>query len=121
MRLHDLTVGQRFTFTDKHRGKVFEVTWADSHLITYRDVATNEYRHARSNREMFRKEVRQVSDNRPIELTKQEVDLLIMLVHSEYKLQCETGGSEAYKGIINALFLKLTGLPGRRAVRQEGE
>lgn len=25
MKLHDLQVGQRFTFTDKHRGKVFEV------------------------------------------------------------------------------------------------
>ena len=25
MRLHDLSVGQRFTFIDKHRGKVFEV------------------------------------------------------------------------------------------------
>ena len=25
MKLHDLQVGQRFTFTDKHRGNVFEV------------------------------------------------------------------------------------------------
>lgn len=56
-KLFELKLGTRFEFIDKHRGKEFQVTYKSQHLITYVDVATGEERKAKSNREMFRKEV----------------------------------------------------------------
>jgi hypothetical protein len=119
MKLHDLQVGQRFTFTDKHRGKVFEVIRSDTRIVVYRDVATNEFRHAYSNREMFRKEVMPITDNRLVELTPHEVDMLKQVLHERYLLMCETGYSEASKSEMNKLIIKITGLPGRRVVLPE--
>lgn len=115
MKLHDLQVGQRFTFTDKHRGKVFEVMWADSGLITYKDVATNEYRHARSNRKTFRMPVRLVTENRVVELTPHEVDKLQWILYAAYT----SVDSEEARSEINKMHIKLTGSAGRRPNNDE--
>jgi hypothetical protein len=89
MKLHDLQVGQRFTFTDKHRGKVFEVTSKYRFSVVYMDVATGQLRHTYANRKTFR---------------------------TAYLLECDEENREDRKSAITALHLKLTGLPGRRVV-----
>lgn len=123
MKLHDLQVGQRFSFTDKHRGKVFEVTKvytveSSKHpaMIVFLDVATGEERTAPKNRKTFRMEVRLVTDNRVVELTETDVHLLTYILDDHYRYLCETGASEWLKSEINKLYLKITGLPGRRVV-----
>lgn len=126
MRLHDLTVGQRFSFRDKHRGKVFEVTAKTSQSasrkgIQYKDVATGEIRNAWSHREMFRKEVDLETDDRTIILTPHEVDMVTQVLHERYLLMCEGGFSESSKTELDKLFCKITGHPGRRVVLPEGE
>lgn len=121
MKLHDLQPGQRFTFVDKHRGKVFEVTSKDRLSVVYMDVATEEDRIALSNRKTFRMGVELVTENRLVELTPHEVDMLKQVLHERYLLMCETGYSQESKTEINALLLKLTGLHGRRVVLPKGE
>ena len=121
MKLHDLQVGQRFTFIGKHRGKVFEVTSKDRFSVVYMDVATGEDRMALSNRKTFRMEVMPVTETRLVELTPHEVDILKQVLHERYLLMCETGYSEASKSEMNKLIIKITGLPGRRVVLPEGE
>lgn len=122
MKLHDLQVGQRFTFTDKHRGKVFEVTSKEAAIgkmraaIQYRDVATNEIRYAVSNRKTFRADVCPVTENRVVELTPHEVDMLQWILYGAYT----ESESEATRSEINKLSNKITGLPGRRVVLTEG-
>lgn len=120
MKLHDLQVGQRFSFTDKHRGKVFEVTSKDRFSVVYMDVATEEDRIALSNRKTFRTEVELVTENRVVEFTKQEVDMLADILHNYYKLLCEQNAPEPVKSNVNKLYLKITGLPGRRRILPEG-
>ena len=120
LKLHDLTVGQRFTFSDKHRGKTFEVTSKDRFSVVYMDVATGEDRMALSNRKTFRMEVELVTENRVVEFTQQEADMLADILHNYYKLLCERNAPEPVKSDINKLYLKLTDLPGRRVVK-EGE
>lgn len=117
MKLHDLTVGQRFTFTDKHRGKVFEVISKDRFSVIYADVATGDDRMALSNRKTFRMSVQLVTTNRVVELTPHEVELLTQVLHSCYLYEID----EAMKSKINALHIKLTGSAGRRVVLPEGE
>lgn len=119
MKLHDLQVGQRFTFTDKHRGKVFEVTERDEHWIRFSDVATRESRVTDSRRKTFRMEVYLVTANRVVEFTPQEADMMADILHNYYKLLCERNAPEPVKSDINKLYLKLTGLPGRRTVLTE--
>lgn len=117
MKLHDLTVGDRFTFSDKHRGKVFEVTLHEGHTIIYKDIATHEGRITRSNRKTFRMSVQIVTTNRVVELTPHEVDTLKSVLHSYYLNEID----EAMRAKINALHIKLTESAGRRVVRPEGE
>lgn len=118
MKLHDLQVGQRFTFTDKHRGKVFEVTAktspnASRQGIHYKDVATGEVRDAWSHREMFRKEV---VLEQPEECFTPEEKKLLDAVFSAAYLYTE---SASVRSDIDKLYLKITGLPGRRVVLPE--
>lgn len=115
LKLHDLTVGQRFTFSDKHRGKVFEVKCATSHRITFEDIATGEYRSTASNRKTFRMPVQLITDNRVVELTPHEAELLTQVLHSYYLNEID----EAMRAKINALHIKLTGSAGRRVVLPE--
>lgn len=120
MKLHDLTVGQRFTFTDKHRGKVFEVTGkGSSHIIEYKDIATGEYRNTISNRKTFRMEVELVTDNRTVILDDDDIGLLTFILLRAYN---DTEPYAEYaRSKINKLFLKITGSAGRRVVLPEGE
>lgn len=117
MRLHDLQVGQRFTFTDKHRGKVFEVKCATAHRITFEDIATGEYRSTASNRKTFRMPVQLVTTNRVVELTPHEVDKLQWILYAAYT----SVDSEEARSEINALHIKLTGSAGRRVVRPNND
>ena len=117
MRLHDLQVGQRFTFTDKHRGKVFEVTSKDRFSVVYMDVATEEDRMALSNRKTFRADVRPVTDNRLVELTPHDLEKLDWILYAAYT----SVDSEEARSEINVMHIKLTGLHGRRVVLPEGD
>lgn len=114
MKLHDLQVGQRFTFTDKHRGKVFEIEWRSPHMIWYKDIATGQRRYAYSNRKTFRMEVEleQPSDR----FTADDRKLLDEVFSTAYLLECDEENRAERKSAINALHGKLTGLPGRRRV-----
>src|SRR5690606_15080643 len=112
MKLHDLQVGQRFTFTDKHRGKVFEVTAKTSPTATrqgvqYKDVATGETRNTWSNRKTFRMEVEleQPADR----FTADERKLLDEVFSTAYLLECDEENREDMKSAITALHLKITG------------
>src|SRR5690606_28466987 len=115
MKLHDLQVGQRFTFTDKHRGKVFEVTSKDRFSVVYMDVATEEDRMVLSNRKTFRADVRPVTDNRLVELTPHDLEKLDWILYAAYT----SVDSEEARSEINAMHIKLTGLPGRRVDKPE--
>src|SRR5690606_7217433 len=117
MRLHDLQVGQRFTFTDKHRGKVFEVTSKDRLSVVYMDVATEEDRIALSNRKTFRMEVE--LEQPSARFTADERKLLDEVFSTAYLLECDEENRAERKSAINALHGKLTGLPGRRTVLTE--
>ena len=119
MKLYELSVGQRFTFTDKYRGKVFEVTERDEHWIRFSDVATRESRVTDSRRKTFRMEVEleQPADR----FTADERKLLDEVLSTAYLLECDEENREESKSAINALHGKLTGLPGRRTVLTEGE
>lgn len=120
MKLHDLQVGQRFSFIGKHRGKVFCVTERGEHWIRFSDVATSESRVTDSRRLTFRMEVELVTENRVVEFTQQETDMLADILHDYYKLLCEQNAPEPVKSDINKLYLKITGLPGRRRILPEG-
>src|SRR5690606_4134713 len=100
MKLHDLSVGQRFTFVDKHRGKAFEVTERDEHWIRFSDVATRESRMTDSRRKTFRMEVELVTGNRVVELTQREQELLQHLLHQHYTYMCTMGYTESEKGEV---------------------
>ena len=117
MKLHDLQVGQRLTFTDKHRGEVFEVTSKDRLSVVYMDVSTEEDRIALSNRKTFRMEVEleQPADR----FTPDERKLLDEVFSTAYLLECDEENREERKSAITALHLKITGLPGRRVVLPE--
>ncbi len=117
LRLHDLQIGHRFTFTDKHRGKVFEVTQRDTQSIFYEDVATGDIRLAKSNRKTFRMSVELVTENRAIELTPHDIDKLHWILYAAYT----SVDSEEARSEINAMHIKLTGLPGRRVVLPDRE
>lgn len=119
MKLHDLQVGQRFSFIGKHRGKVFEVTERGEHWIRFSDVATRESRVTDSRRLTFRMDVWLESENRVVEFTQQETDMLADILHNYYKLLCEQNASEPVKSDINKLYLKITCLPGRRRILPE--
>lgn len=111
MRLHDLQVGQRFTFTDKHRGKVFEVTQSSSHIIEYKDIATGEYRNTISTRKTFRMDVELESNEKTFALNDDEIRMIISALHAAYL----ESSDENERSRINQLNLKLTGHPGRAA------
>lgn len=113
MKLHDLQVGQRFSFTDKHRGKVFEVSGKLVTIIQYMDVATGEMRTTHSNRKTFRKEV--VLEQPEERFTPEEKKLLDAVFSAAY-LYTE---SASVRSDIDKLYLKITGLPGRRVVLPE--
>lgn len=115
MKLHDLQVGQRFTFSDKHRGKVFEVTAKQPRCIVYMDTATNEYRQAFSHRKTFRMEVELVTENRVVELTPHEIDKLQWILYAAYT----SVDSEEARSEINKMHIKLTGSAGRRPNNDE--
>lgn len=115
MKLHDLTVGQRFSFSDKHRGKVFEVAARENKWVLYIDVATQERRIATSNREMFRKEVIPVTENRVVELTPHETEILSDLLEDAYF----GAESQSERNELNRIHIKLTGSAGRRVVLPE--
>jgi hypothetical protein len=114
MKLHDLQVGQRFTFTDKHRGKVFEVTSKYRFSVVYMDVATGQLRHTYANRKTFRMEVE--LEQPASQYTPDERKLLDEIFSTAYLLECDEENREDRKSAITALHLKLTGLPGRRVV-----
>lgn len=116
MKLHDLTVGQRFTFTDKHRGKVFRVTHKARHTIGFRDVATEEQRYATSNRKTFRMDVELESNEKSFALNDDEIRMIISALHTAYL----ESSDENERSRINQLNLKLTGHPGRAADVPEG-
>lgn len=115
MKLHDLQVGQRFTFTDKHRGKVFEVTSKDRFSVVYMDVATGEDRIALSNRKTFRMEVHLETENRLVELTPHDLEKLDWILYAAYT----SVDSEEARSEINAMHIKLTGSAGRRPNNDE--
>lgn len=117
MKLYDLQVGQRFSFIDKHRGKVFEVTGRLMTIIEYKDIATSEIRSTHSERKTFRMDVRPVTDNRVVELTPHDIEKLQWILYAAYT----SVDSEEAMSEINAMHIKLTGLPGRRVVLPEGE
>lgn len=120
MRLHDLQVGQRFSFTGKHRGKVFEVSERRSKgSITFKDVATNQERSTNETRKTFRMDVE--LEERTVTITDQESRELSQIVHERYLMMCVTGYSEEAKSIVNELYCKLTGLPVRRRILPKGE
>ena len=121
MKLHDLQVGQRFTFTDKHRGKVFEVTHTDSFRAAFIDVATKQLRYAWASGKTFRMDVELETTNRAVELTPADIEILKSALVEAYLRACEIGKQSTDGEEINALLLKLTGLPGRRTVLTEGE
>ena len=110
-------MGQRFAFTDKHRGKVFEVKCATAHRITFEDIATGEYRSTHSERKTFRMPVQLITTNRVVELTPHEIDKLHWILYEAYT----SVDSEEARSEINALHIKLTGSAGRRVVLPEGE
>lgn len=112
LKLHDLQVGQRFTFSDKHRGKVFEVISKDRFSVIYADVATGDDRMALSNRKTFRMPVQLVTKNRVVELTPHEVDKLQWILYAAYT----SVDSEEARSEINKMHIKLTGSAGRRVV-----
>ncbi len=111
MRLHDLQVGQRFTFTDKHRGKVFEVAHTDSFRAAFIDVATKQLRYAWASGKTFRMEVE--LEERTVTISDQESMEIAQIVRERYLMMCETGYSEEAKSRVNQLYCKLTGHPGR--------
>ena len=125
MKLYELTVGQRFCFTDKHRGKVFEVIEKNNvrtpkgreTYIIYHDVIHKNQVIYNKESKTFRMPVQLVTENRVIELTPHEVDTLKVVLHSHYLNEID----EAMKSKINALHIKLTGSAGRRVVLPEGE
>lgn len=115
MKLHDLQVCQRFTFTDKTRGKVFRILDRQPHVISFEDVATGDVRDVWSNRKTFRMEVRPITKNRLVELTPHEVDMLQWILYGAYT----ESESEATRSEINKLSNKITVLPRRRVVLPE--
>jgi len=121
MKLHDLQVGQRFTFSDKHRGKVFEVTDRTQWHVLYMDVATQQVRETYSNRETFRMEVDLVTDNRVVELTPEDIEILKSALVEYYLRACEVGRQSTDGEAIDKLLIKITGSAGRRVVLPEGE
>jgi hypothetical protein len=114
MRLHDLQVGQRFTFIGKHRGKVFEIKATTSNWVAFEDIATGQLRHTYANRKTFRMEVEleQPADR----FTPDERKLLDEIFSTAYLLECDEENREDRKSAITALHGKITGLPGRRTV-----
>src|SRR5690606_1957990 len=117
---------QRFPYADKHRRKVFEVTpktrpTATMQVVQYKDVATGETRTTRSNRKTCRMEVELITTNRVGELTPNDIDILKSSLVESYLRACEVGRQSTDGEAINALMLKITGLPGRRVVLPEGE
>ncbi len=128
MRLHDLQVGQRFSFIGKHRGEVFEVVEKKNvrtpkgreTYIIYHDVIHKNQVISHKESKTFRMGVELVTENRVVEFTKQEVDMLADILHNYYKLLCEQNAPEPVKSNVNKLYLKITGLPGRRRILPEG-
>lgn len=121
MKLHNLTVGQRFTFSDKHRGKVFEVKCATAHRITFEDIATGEYRTTTDNRKTFRMEVIPVTENRLVEFTPDDIEILKSALVEAYLRSCEVGRQSTDGEAIDKVMIKITGSAGRRVVLPEGE
>ena len=117
MRLHDLTVGQRFEFVRKHHGKTFEVTGKDRFSVVYMDVATGEDRMALSNRKTFRMDVIPVTEDKLVSQTQQEVEMLSSILYDAYT----EAESEAERSDINQLHAKITGRPARERDGLEGE
>src|SRR5690606_19960524 len=97
----------------------FEVTQRAPRAVHYTDTATGDERMATDSAKAFRMEVELVTANRVVELTKQEADMLEDILHNYHKLLCERNATEPVKSDINKLYLKLTGLPGRRTVLTE--
>lgn len=119
MRLYELSVGHRFSFTDKQRGKVFEVTQRAPRAVHYTDTATGDERMATDSAKAFRMEVELVTANRVVEFTPQEAFELAGIIYDRYILMCEEGYSEISKSHVNKLYVKLTGLPVRRVDKPE--
>jgi|GEM_PF-1285488 len=121
MKLHELQVGQRFTFTDKHRGKVFEVTGRLMTIIEYKDVATGEIRRTNVDRKTFRMEVDLVTDNRVVELTPSDIEILKSSLVEAYLRACEVGRQSTDGEAIDKVLIKITGSAGRRVVLPNNE
>lgn len=122
MKLHDLTVGQRFTFTDKHRGKVFEIMERGVNWIRYFDVANKYSPHVtHSTRKTFRMSVQLVTDNRVVELTPREEAIIATALMLAIKISSEDGEPESSRNEINKVYLKITGSAGRRVVRPNND
>lgn len=115
MRLHDLQVGQRFTFTNKHRGKVFEVTQRAPRAVHYTDTATGDERMATDSAKAFCMDVELATSNRVVELTQHEIDMLQWILHGA-STEAE---SKLTRSDINKLYNKLTGLAGWRVDKPE--
>src|SRR5690606_18576487 len=119
MKLYELSVGQRYTFVDKHRGEVFEVTQRAPRAVHYTDTETGDERMATDSAKAFRMEVEleQPADR----FTPDERKLLDEIFSTAYLLECDEENRAERKSAINALHGKLTRLPGRRTVLTEGE
>lgn len=111
MRLHDLQVGQRFTFTDKHLGKVFEVTQRAPRAVHYSDTAMGCERMATDSSKAFRMEVELEQPEQW--LTPDERKLLDEVFSIAYQVECDEENRAERKSAINALHSKLTCHPGR--------
>lgn len=111
MKLHDLQVGQRFTFVDKHRCKTFEVTQRAPRAVHYTDTATGDERMAPDSVKAFRMdvEIEQPADR----FTPDERKLLDEIFSTVYLLECDEENREDRKSAITALHLKITGPPGQ--------
>lgn len=117
MKLHDLTVGQRFSFIGKHRGKVFEVIdkrgFGLLPFVQYKDVADQKERTAWSDGKTFRFDVELITSNRVVELTPNQVDKLHWILYVAYTA-VET---QEARNEINELHILLTGVEGRRVIK----
>ncbi|WP_257657687.1 hypothetical protein [Parapedobacter lycopersici] len=109
MKLYELSIGQRFTFVGKYRGRIFEVIVRQQHLIIYQDTATGEKKHTWSNRVMFRSDVWIESNEKAFALNDDEIRMIISALYTAYL----ESSDENERSRINQLNLKLTGHPGR--------
>ncbi len=122
MKLHDLTVGHRFSFIGKHRGKVFEVVGlpdGNSMLggILFQSMDDAWLHQVPKGSKLWDSEVELHGVDRTVTLTPNDIEKLDWIFYTAYT----SVYSEVVRSMINEMHSKLTGLPGRRTVLTEGE